>query len=257
MELTHTPDGSYCIDWQALTGNLTAETRMLLLCNPHNPVGRVFQVAELERMAEICLGHGMIICSDEIHCDLVFSGYQHTPIASLSPEIAQSTITLIAPSKTYNLAGLQCSIAIIQNPEMRKQYLRSKKGLVPWVNLMGLVAAEAAYQHGQEWLEQVLVYLEANRDFLMTFIRQNLPGIQMSVPEGTYLGWLDCRKVGIPGNPAQFFLENARVALNDGAAFGKGGEGFVRLNFGCPRATLQEGLERMRYALHTKTLPAT
>jgi cystathionine beta-lyase len=251
--LAHHADGTYAIDWKAFQDAITSRTRLFILCNPHNPVGRVYNQGELEQIAEICLQKNVIIVSDEIHSDLVYPGHPHIPIAALDEEIAQNTITLIAPSKTFNLAGLQCSVAIIQNPELRKKFWQSRKGLVPWVNLMGLAAAEAAYQDGQEWLDQLLVYLAGNRDWLYEFLLHELPCIKMSLPEGTYLAWLDCREVSIDtelyGNPHQFFLDSARVALNDGATFGTGGEGYVRLNFGCPRLQLVEGLEQMRAAL--------
>jgi cystathionine beta-lyase len=208
----------------------------------------------LAHLAEICLRHGVTICSDEIHSDLVFQGYRHIPIAALDPEIAQHTLTLIAPSKTYNIAGLQCSIAIIQNAGLREQFIHSCKGLVSWNNLLGMVAGQAAYAEGQEWLDQLLVYLQANRDFLADFVEDMLPGISMSPVEGTYLAWLDCRESGLSGNPAHFFMEKGRVALNDVATFGHGGEGFVRLNFGCPRALLAEALQRMQSALEKKPL---
>ncbi len=249
MELTRNPDYSYSIDWDRFEDQLDQATRLFILCNPHNPVGRVFRRDELLKTAEICLQRGITICSDEIHCDLVYSGHSHTPIASLDAEIAQNTITLMAPSKTFNLAGLQCSFAIIQNRELRNRYLHATKGLVPWVNLMGLQAGLAAYQEGGEWLSQLLAYLEANRNYLIRYAREYLPGVKVASPEGTYLGWLDCRETGIEGNPAKFFIEKGRVGMNDGAMFGPGGEGFVRLNFGCPRALLAEGLERMRTAL--------
>jgi cystathionine beta-lyase len=200
-------------------------------------------------MAEICLRHDIIICSDEIHCDLVFSGHRHIPIATVDPAVAMRTITLMAPSKTFNIAGLQCSFAIIQDAALRQRFRSVRAGLVPHVNIMGFVAALAAYQEGQPWLDEVMAYLEANRDFLVEYIRHHLPGIGVYRPEATMLAWLDCRAASIPGNPHQFFLEHARVALSDGTAFGQGGEGFVRLNFGCPRRILAEALERMRQAL--------
>jgi cysteine-S-conjugate beta-lyase len=246
-------DGSYAVRQETFEAAITPETRLFILCNPHNPVGRVFTKAELSQMAEICLKAGVTICSDEIHCDLTYRGQKHTPIASIDPEIAQHTITLMAPSKTFNLAGLQCSFAVIQNRELRKQYVHSTKGLMGWVNLMGLTAAMAAYTEGQEWLDQLLVYLEANRDYLYEAVAGHLPGISMVKPEGTYLAWLDCRNAGLPGNPYQFFLEHARVALNDGITFGQGGEGYVRLNFGCPRSILEEALERMGDAMEKVT----
>ena len=249
MELSQGSDGNYHVNWQKFEDAFDKHTRLFVLCNPHNPVGRVYRRAELERMAEICLRKGVVICSDEIHCDLLFSGNKHIPIASLDPEIAQNTITLMAPSKTFNIAGLQCSFAIVQNAELREKLKHAGKGLAGWVNMMGAAAALAAYREGQEWLEQVLVYLEGNRNYLARYVAENLPGVKMRRPEGTYLAWLDCRQTGIPCSPGQFFLRQAHVALNEGHTFGKGGEGFVRLNFGCPRSTLRTALERMKAAL--------
>lgn len=248
MMLSQLSDGSYTVDMDAFEAAITPETKTFLLCNPHNPVGRVFRPEELRQMADICLRKGLIICSDEIHGDLIFEGHHHTPIASLDPEIAQNTVTLMAPSKTFNVAGLQCSIAIIPNPELRKRYLASQMGLVEWVGLVGQTAVLAAYRDGQEWLDQVLAYLQGNRDFIYEYVRQEMPGIKMALPEGTYLAWLDCRQV-VSEKPYQFFLDKARVAFNDGATFGKGGEGYVRMNFGCRRAMLEEGLSRMKAAL--------
>lgn len=248
-------DGSYSIDWDSFRSGVTQNTRLFLLCNPHNPVGRVFRRHELERMAEICLSANVTICADEIHSDLLFEGHEHIPIATLDPEIARHTITLIAPTKTFNLAGLQCAFAIIQNSELRHQFRSAHEGLVPWVNTMGLIGAEAAYRDGQPWLDQLLPYLQANRDFLWDFVNRELPGIRMTKPEGTYLAWLDCRELKLD-NPFEFFLKNARVALNDGQAFGTGGTGFVRLNFGCPRSTLEEALRRMKLSAAKTPKPA-
>lgn len=248
-ELVRDAQGDYSIDWDAFTAAITSQTRLFILCNPHNPVGRVFSRSELERMAQICLKQQVLICSDEIHCDLVYKGNQHIPIASLDPEVALRTITLIAPSKTYNIAGLESSIAIIQEPALRKQFLAARRGLVGWVNLFGQIAALAAYRDGQEWLGQLLQYLEDNRDYLAEFVHRELPTISMGKPEGTYLAWLDCRGAGLEKSPQQFFLEKARVAMNNGAAFGRGGEGFVRLNFGCPRSMLVEAMERIKNSL--------
>jgi cystathionine beta-lyase len=236
-------------DCEAFERAITGRTSLFLLCNPHNPLGRVFERAELEFLAEICLRHDVVICSDEIHCDIVFRGQRHLPIAAIAPEIASQTITLFAPSKTFNVPGLGCSVGVIQNPDLRERFKQAAAGLVPHVNVLGYTAALAAYRDGQEWLDELLAYLEGNRDFLMETIATDLPGIDCKCPEGTYLAWLDCRAAGIPGNPHEFFLEQARVALNDGGSFGEEGEGFVRLNFGCPRATLAEAVERMRAAL--------
>ncbi len=251
VELTRQPDGYYVIDYDAFEAAITPRTRIFILCSPHNPVGRVFRRQELERMADICLRHGVVICSDEIHCDLVFQGSRHVPMASLSPEVAAQTITLIAPSKTFNVAGLKCAAAIIENAELRDRFCAARAGMVGGANIMGYIAAMAAYRGGRPWLDQLLRYLEGNRDLLLQYAAEHLPGIEMGRPEGTYLAWLDCRGAGLPGNPHEFFLQRARVALNDGAPFGKGGEGFVRLNFACPRATLLEALDRMRQAMQS------
>jgi cystathionine beta-lyase len=241
-------DGSYSVDWDSFRSAIAQNAGLFLLCNPHNPVGRVFRRHELERMAEICLSANVAICADEIHCDLVFEGYDHIPIAALDREIAQHTVTLMAPSKTFNLAGLQCAFAIICNPELRNQFRSARQGLVPWVNAMGLIGAQAAYRDCQAWLDKLLPYLQENRDFLCNFINRKLTGITMSKPEGTYLAWLDCRKLQLD-DPYEFFLRNARIALNDGRTFGMGGSGFVRLNFGCPRSILEKALSRIESSL--------
>lgn len=249
MELAQQADGRYVVDLDRFGDLLTPRAKIFLLCNPHNPVGRVFTREELLGMAEHCLRNEMIICSDEIHCDLVFRGHQHIPIASLAPEIAQATITLMSPSKTYNIAGLKCAVAIIPNAALRKRFRAVGQGLVPGINIMGYVAAIAAYRYGDDWLRELLVYLEGNCNLVTDFVRQELLGVNTFPPEGTYLSWLDCRQAGISENVQTFFLREARVALNDGLFFGPPGLGFVRLNFGCRRALLREALERMKGAL--------
>jgi cystathionine beta-lyase len=253
MCLTRESDGHYSIDFDRFDATIGERTRMFLLCNPHNPVGRVFQTWELERMAESCLRHDVLICSDEIHCDLIFKGHQHLPIASLAPEIAQRSVTFMAPSKTFNLAGLKCSFAILPDPALRERFKDARLDLVQrMVNIMGYSAALSAYRDGQPWLDDVLHYLEANRDYLFQYVNANLPGIRMAKPEGTYLAWLDCRQSAIPNDdPFTFFLDKAKVAMNDGRTFGVGGEGFVRLNFACPRAMLTQALDRMKTALES------
>jgi len=252
MELTRGADGQYCIDLEAFKAAITGRTRIFMLCNPQNPTGRVFRQDELEAMAEVCLENEIIICSDEIHSDLVYTGHKHIPIASLDPEIAAQTITLIAPSKTFNIAGLEASVAVITNPELRKQYEGARKGLIGWVNLMGMVAMQAAYAEGEPWLEALINYLETNRDYLFDFVANELPQLKITKPEGTYLAWLDCHEANIDGNPSEFFHKQAKVAMNDGAWFGKGGENFVRINFGCPRMMLVEALDRIKAALAEK-----
>jgi cystathionine beta-lyase len=246
--------GRYGIDFDDFEGAITKRTGTFVLCNPHNPVGRVYNRAELEHMAEICLRHNLLICSDEIHCDIIYSGYHHIPIASLAPEVANRTITLMGPGKTFNIAGLHCGFAVIPNYELRQGFLDNRRGLVRDVNIMGYVAMLTAYREGQPWWHEALQYLEANRDFTTAYTAQNLQGVSMVKPEGTYFGWLDCRRAGITHEFHnirfhRFLFEKARVAVYNGAYFGKGGAGFVRLNFACPRATLEEGLRRIGEAL--------
>jgi cystathionine beta-lyase len=245
MELTCQANGQYTVDLDLFERTITDRTRIFILCNPHNPVGRVFTREELQRMADICLRHNLIICSDEIHCDFVYHGEEHIPIAALDPEVAANSITLMAPSKTFNIAGLHFAVGIVPNEEQRKRLCAAKSGLVHEPDILGYTAALAAYRDGQPWLDELMRYLEANRDFTVGYVNERLPGIHVARPEGTYLAWLDCRQAGIPGNPQKFFLEQAKVALNDGPDYGQGGEGFLRLNFGCPRSTLVEALRRM------------
>ena len=253
-ELVLNPDGRYTIDFDAFDQAAYQPgreflTRMFLLCSPHNPVGRVWQRDELEKMAEICLRKGVYICSDEIHADLVYSDARHIPIASLSPEIAQKTVTLMAPSKTFNIPGLGFAFAVIQNADIRRKVETATRGVIPHPNLLGMTAANAAYREGAEWLDQALMYLKGNRDLLTEKIRGELPELKIYPVEGTYLAWIDCSAAGIEGSPAEFFLKHGRVAFNDGKAFGKGGENFVRLNFACPQSTLLDGIARMKHAL--------
>jgi len=248
-ELVIQADGSYAVDFDALEAAIESDTRCLLFCNPHNPVGKVYSRQDLERLAEICLRHKLTIISDEIHSDLVFQGNQHIPIASLSEEVARSTVTLIAPSKTFNIAGLSCAVLICTNHELLKRIELASHGLLGDVNVLGLTAAVAAYREGGEWLEQMMHVLEGNRDYLVDFIQTRLPKIKLKKPDATYLAWLDCRELGLEEGPYKFFLKEAKVALNCGDDFGNGGQGFVRLNFGCSRELLTDALERMEKAL--------
>ncbi len=255
MALTHEADGHYAVDMDAFADAIQPHTRAFVMCNPHNPVGRVFTRHELEQMAELCLRQNLTICSDEIHCDIRFKGHSHIPIATLDPEIEARTITLMAPSKTFNLAGLQCAFAVIPNSALREQFSAQRLDLFPRnANILGTIAATAAYRDGQAWLDELLQYLEANRNAAQDYVNTQLPGVSMASPEGTYLAWLDCREAQLPDNdPYTFFLERARVGLNDGGDFGQGGAGFVRLNFGCPRSQLMQALDRMRDALTTRS----
>ena len=251
--LTRLVDGGsiyYDVDYDTLEEVISARTRLFLLSNPHNPTGQMYGRYDLERMADICMRHDLIICSDEIHCELLLDSKQHQPIATLSPEIAERCITLMAPSKTFNLAGLSCGFAIVQNHDLRTRLEAAKVGMVPTTgNVMGYVGALAALRDGDEWLGQLLPYLAANRDYLVEYINNHMPAILSTRPQATYLAWLDCNRAGIDGNPREFFLNRAKVALNDGEPFGPGGKGFVRINFACPRSTLTEAVERMRASL--------
>jgi len=241
----------YTLDLDTFSAAIQPNTRLFMLCNPHNPVGIAYSHTDLEQMAALCQQHDLVICSDEIHADLLLGDTQHIPIATLDPAIADRTITLLAPSKTYNVPGLGCSLAIVKSPQLRQKIQKASAGIVPHANLLGYVAAIAAYSECDQWLTELCAYLTANRDFLVQFVKEQLPTLRTTVPEATYLAWLDWRDAGIEGNCQKFFLEKARVGLNDGAVFGPGGEGFVRLNFGCTRATLAQGLEQMKQALAT------
>jgi cystathionine beta-lyase len=231
-----------------------AKTGMFLLCNPHNPTGQAYTKDDLGRMAEICLRNNIVICSDEIHSELLLDGTKHIPIATLDPEVADRTITLVAPSKTFNVPGLFCGFAIIPNKDLLERYKKTVERMAMHVNSLGLIAAQAAFSGAcDEWLRALRLYLTENRDFMVEFIQRELIGIRTTIPEATYLAWLDCtdlvRTARISGTPHEYFLRQAKVALNEGKDFGSGGEGFVRLNFGCPRATLVEALNRMKSAL--------
>lgn len=241
----------YSIDYNAFEAAIQSHTRLFMLCNPHNPVGRCYSREELIKLAEICTRNDLNICADEIHCDLLLENSSHLPIASLSPEIAKRCITLMAPSKTFNIAGLYCGFAIIQNPALRKQYQLAAQGIVPEVNLLGFTAALAAYKNCETWQKELMVYLNGNRNFFTDYVQDHLPMLRTTIPEGTFLAWLDCNATGIIGNQHEFFLNQAKVALNDGQRFGQGGNDFVRLNFGCSRSTLTQALMQMKFALAT------
>jgi cystathionine beta-lyase len=233
------------MDLEALAAAITPQTKLLLLCSPHNPVGRVWSRDELLGLGELACKHDLIICSDEIHADLVLdTDKKHLPLASLDPEISRRTITLQAPSKTYNIPGLGCSYAVVSEPALRLRLQRGMEGIVPHVNALGYVAAEAAYRHGEPWRQALISYLRANRELLMHFI-DGIPGLVVSPVEATYLAWIDLRERGIE-RPQQFF-EQAGVGLSGGRSFDL--PGFVRLNFGCPRLLLEKALARMERVL--------
>lgn len=244
--------GRYYMDYKDLEAKFDPRTRMLILCNPHNPGGRVWSKDELLQLAELCRKHDVLILADEIHADFVYAGRSHVPLASLSEEIAQQTITCVAPNKTFNLAGLNTACTVIANKYLREEFDKMLENSGIQVNLFGLIAMEAAYTHGEEWLEELLVYLSDNIDYLLEFFQSRVPQIKPIKPEGTFLAWLDCRGLGLtPEDLTDWMTKTARVALNEGSWFGTGGEGFMRLNFGCPREILKQGLERIEKAVNS------
>ncbi|MFC2078754.1 MalY/PatB family protein [Candidatus Bipolaricaulota bacterium] len=249
VELVRADDGTYSIPYARFEAAVTGRSELFILCNPHNPIGKVYTRQELEQLAEICLRHDLIICSDEIHSDFIYDGHEHVPIASLSREVADRTITLMSPVKSFNVAGIPFAFAVISNPGLREQYQNAGKGLIIHPSALGFTAAMAAFEYCDGWSDDLVKVLQSNRDFAHDFIAKGIPGVTMSPMEGTYLAWLDCRNADIEGAPHEFLLKKARVATVDGAVFGPGGEGFVRLNLACPRSRLQEGLERIRGAL--------
>jgi cystathionine beta-lyase len=245
-----THDGrGWAIDWDALERAVTPKTKLFYLCNPHNPLARVWRRAELERLAEFCERHNLVLCSDEIHCDLILDpSLPHIPTALLSPEIAARTITLMAPSKTYNVPGLGTSFAIISDAALRTRFVRATAGIVAEVNNLGYVACEAAYRDGEPWRQELLAYLRGNRDLLLATVTRDLPGIVIEAPiEATYLAWLNVSALGLADPIAHF--EQHGVGLSEGSYFGARKGDYVRINLGCTRATLTEALRRMKLAL--------
>jgi cystathionine beta-lyase len=240
--------GRWVWDRAATQAALTPRSRLLLLCNPHNPVGRVFDRDELAWLAALAERHDLLICSDEIHCGLVLDAdARHVPIAALDAAVARRTITVMAPSKTWNIPALYCAFAVIPDPQLRRRYRHAMRGIVPHPNVLGMVATEAAYRDGGPWRAALLDYLRANCARVVDAVA-HMPGLVMSRPQATYLAWIDCRGAGL--SDAAAFFEAAGVGLSDGAPFGM--PGFVRLNFGCPRALLGQALERMRRALDAR-----
>jgi cystathionine beta-lyase len=237
--------GNWEIDWDAMERAVTPQTRLFFLCNPHNPIGRVFDRGDLGRLAEFCLRHDLILCSDEIHCDLLLDGQRHIPTGTLGGDIAQRTVTLMAPSKTYNLPGFGTSLAIIPDSALRARFIQATTGIVAEVNCLGYTACEAAYGQGEPWRQALLAYLRGNRDFLLDQVARELPGVLVEAPiEATYLAWLKVAALGLKDPVAHF--ERHGVGLSDGRYFGAAPGSHLRLNFGCTRATLAEAIARMK-----------
>ena len=237
--------GRWTIDFEEFDKAVTSRTRLLLLCNPHNPVGRAFGYEELAAVAEICRRRDLLVCSDEIHCDLILSQKRHIPFASLDDEISNRSITLMSPAKTFNTTGLNCGFAVIPNDDLRRRFRSVASGMVPQPNGLGYAACRAAFEEGEEWRNALIVYLRENRDVLESFLSERLPMFSMSHVEATYLAWIDTRWLG--GQNGGSFFEKAGVQLSDGAAFGR--QGFMRLNFGCPRERLRTALQRILQAV--------
>lgn len=245
-------NGRYTMDYEQLEQQLRSGVKMMLLCSPHNPVGRVWTKEELERLGELCVKYDTLVVADEIHADLLFSGRVHHPFANLSDEFAQRTISCVAPTKTFNLAGLKSSIVIIPNDDLRRRYNEWLYNLnLESESYFGVSAVEAAFRHGGPWLDALLEYLEQNLELLLETFEKRIPQIDVIKPEGTYLVWLDCRKLGLsPQELHAFMSRQAKVGLNQGTTFGDDGSGFLRMNIACPRSILIEGLNRIEKAVN-------
>lgn len=244
-------NGRLSMDFDDLEKMISTKTKMIIISNPHNPGGSAWTKAELTRLAEICIPKNILILSDEIHSDLVFKPNHHTVTATLSQEIAEKTITMIAPSKTFNLAGLSTSSVIISNPELRKAFQRALEYLhIGLGNIFGAVASEAAYSHGVEWLEQMMDYVWGNVVFIDEYLKRNIPGIKIIIPEATYMVWLDFRNLNLKGKDLRdFVLKKAKLGLVDGSIFGPGGEGFQRMNIACPKSIIADAMHRLEHAV--------
>jgi cysteine-S-conjugate beta-lyase len=226
----------------------SSRVRAVILCNPHNPIGRLWGKEDLIKLGEIVIGNGGTVISDEIHCELLFKGYKHTPFGSLSKEFEQHSIVCMAPSKTFNLAGLSASSIIIPNNKLRDAF--NEANPVHGINLFGMVAMEAAYKYGDEWLEQLLDYLQGNLDYLLAYFKEKIPQIKVIKPQGTYLLWLDCRALKLNDKDlSDLMKQKCKVGLDDGVMFGAGGSGFERMNIACPRSLLKEALGRIEKAV--------
>ncbi|MGB0258220.1 MAG: MalY/PatB family protein, partial [Coraliomargarita sp.] len=239
-------DDAWTLDFEAMEELVKPNTKVFVLCSPHNPVGRVYTREELTKLADFCERHDLILISDEIHCDLVFDDdAQHIVTATLSEQIAKRTVTLMAPSKTYNLPGLACAFSVIEDSKLRLQFQKTIRGIITEVNCFGYAGCEAAYNHGEPWRQALLAYLKSNYSLLFKFIKEQMPDITFRPMESTYLAWFDVSKLELD-NSAKFF-EDHGVGLSDGVPFD--GHQHVRLNFGCPQSRLLEGLEKMEAAL--------
>ena len=244
-------NGNYRMDFDHLKSVIDSQTKMMIIANPHNPVGRVWQKEELEALSEIAVAHNLIILSDDIHADFVYKPNRYISLSSINKAIAQQTITVTSPSKTFNIAGLSTSVVIIPNENLRNKYRAKLKDMHLFLgNIFGNIAFEAAYNKGEAWLEALLEYLQSNIDFVMTYLAENIPAIKPVKPEGTFLMWLDFSNTGLTHNQVKDMLINqAKLALNDGKSFGQNGENYFRLNIATPRANLERALEKLKIFL--------
>lgn len=245
-------DGSYVMDYEDIEAKIK-DVKIFILCNPHNPVGRVWTREELTRLGEICLKHNVLVISDEIHSDIILKNHKHTPFASISKEFRENTITCMAPTKTFNLAGLQSSFLVISNPYyyevMDKAFSRLD---IKRNNAFSLVATEAAYNYGEDWLYELIKYIEDNVDFAIDYIKNHIPQLKVKKPEGTYLLWVDFSNLNVDKKDLKNALINkGRIALSDGSSFGIGGDGYYRINLACPRSMVLEGLKRIEFAINS------
>ena len=251
-ELIKDENGYYTIDFEDLEKKLSDEkVTLMILCNPHNPVGRVWKKEELQKIGDLCVKYNVRILADEIWRDLVLPGYSHTPIASLSREIENITITCFSPTKTFNIAGLQASFAVFPREEEWKAFDNELGEMdIKRNNPFSLVGFEAAYNHGEEWLSELLVHLEGNAQYVADFVKERLPEIKTVKPEGTYLMWLDFNGLNItPEEITDMLIKDAKVAMNDGASFGANGKGFARMNIACPRYMVEDAMARIEKAV--------
>ena len=245
-------DGSYVMDYEDIEAKIK-DVKIFILCNPHNPVGRVWTREELTRLGEICLKHNVLVISDEIHSDIILKNHKHTPFASISKEFSENTITCMAPTKTFNLAGLQSSFLVISNPYYYEVMDKAFSILdIKRNNAFSLVATEAAYNYGEDWLYELIKYIEDNVDFAIDYIKNHIPQLKVKKPEGTYLLWVDFSNLNVDKKDLKNALINkGRIALSDGSSFGIGGDGYYRINLACPRSMVLEGLKRIEFAINS------
>ncbi|MDK2563706.1 MalY/PatB family protein [Romboutsia sedimentorum] len=243
-------DGNYVMDYEDIESKIK-DVKVFILCNPHNPVGRVWTKEELKKLGDICIRHNVLVISDEIHSDIIFKNHKHIPFGSISEEFEQNSITCMAPTKTFNIAGLQTSQVILPNEEhyqiLDNAFIRLD---IRRNNAFSLVATEAAYNHGEDWLNEYLKYIEENMDFAIKYINENIPSLKVRKPEGTYLLWVDFSETGLSDEEvAKALVDKGKVALNSGESFGTGGKGYQRINLACPRAMVEDGLSRIKKAI--------